>query len=81
MKDFDNELHEQLFAMFILKASSSDKYERVCILMETYIHEYVENCKTDYAILWEDRSIANVEYEGFLDVGGKRAREVQGMRE
>lgn len=68
MKDqlipFNNELHEQLFAMFILKANSSEQYEKAIGNIEIITSLYINLCVIDYSLLWEDRSLANVEYEG-----------------
>lgn len=67
MKDqlipFNSELHEQLFAMFI-GVSNSRIYDILSFNTELEMNRLINTVANEYLLLWEDRSIANVEHEG-----------------
>jgi hypothetical protein len=75
MKDqlipFDSYLHEQLFAMFILKTCNNDLYITFEHDIEVSPDQNIYVCENIYKLLWEDRSIANVEYEAYIGDNSK----------
>ncbi len=66
MKDFDNELHEELFCMLIGIANSF--CYRISKDRETERHmlQLIRLIKSEYQLMYEDRSIHQEKYVGFL---------------
>lgn len=53
---FDNELHEQLFAMFIAESNSASYREnRNLFLLEENLIELISTVDRGYQLLWNDR--------------------------
>jgi hypothetical protein len=69
MSNFDNDLHKDLFALFILKACSSEAYEDYAETLECYLETCIEMVIKDYYLLWEDRTIHQERkgYGGYTD--------------
>jgi hypothetical protein len=60
---FESQLHEELFALFIIEANNLFSRQFKPAKREELIYK----CMLVYFNCWEDRSLADVEYEGWIN--------------
>lgn len=66
---FNDQLHEDLFVMFILKANSPRAYEVCAEGIELRTSAYCFLVDRDYDLMFTDRTIHQEEHEGYVSDG------------